>query len=150
MIRKLIVSFTLAVLSLAISAPFALGQQQTAKLPKQNPFRTPTKDTNTTAGASLKAALEGGRAKAAVNANSSNKNGQLQTFTYTVTSSRDGNSYSGQIVGRNPFDQPARVHGDLHPAGSSDHTDAFGVCGRREWRRGDGARRDRVQPDREG
>ena len=106
MIRKLIVSFTLAVLSLAISAPFALGQQQTARLPKQNPFRTPTKDTNTTAGASLKAALEGGRAKAAVNANSSNKNGQLQTFTYTVTSSRDGNSYSGQIVGRNPFTNP--------------------------------------------
>jgi hypothetical protein len=71
-----------------------------------NPFRTPTKDTTTPAGASLAAALESGRAKASANANSQNRGGQLQTFTYTVTSTRDGNTYSGQIVGRNPFTNP--------------------------------------------
>jgi hypothetical protein len=104
MIRKSIVSFTLAVLSLAISAPFALGQQQTAKLPKQNPFMSPTKDPNSPVGAALRAALT----KSKANASSSNHNNgqQLQTFTYTVTSSRDGNTYSGEIVGRNPFTNP--------------------------------------------
>jgi hypothetical protein len=30
-------------------------------------------------------------------------NSNLATFTYTVTSSRDGNSYSGAMVGKNPF-----------------------------------------------
>jgi len=100
--RRTIVSFVCAAIALVLSAPAGFAQQ-TAQLPKLNPFRTPTKDPSTAAGASLKAALESGRAKAGVNAKSSHDNDQLQTFTYTVTSSRDGNTYSGQIVGRNPF-----------------------------------------------
>jgi|HubBroStandDraft_6_1064221.scaffolds.fasta_scaffold103488_2 hypothetical protein len=103
--RRTILSFVCAAIALVLSAPAGFAQQ-TPQLPKLNPYRTPTKDTTTTAGAALKAALENGRAKASVNANSANKNGQLQTFTYTVTSSRDGNSYTGEIVGRNPFTNP--------------------------------------------
>jgi hypothetical protein len=103
--RKTIVSFVCAAIALVLSAPAGFAQQS-AQLPKLNPFRTPTKDPSTAAGASLEAALESGRAKAGVNTNSSNINGQLQTFTYTVTSSRDGKTYSGQIVGRNPFTNP--------------------------------------------
>jgi hypothetical protein len=103
--RKTIVSFVCAAIALVLSAPAGFAQHS-AQLPKLNPFRTPTKDPSTAAGASLEAALESGRAKAGVNTNSSNINGQLQTFTYTVTSSRDGKTYSGQIVGRNPFTNP--------------------------------------------
>ena len=87
--RRTIVSFVRAAIVLVLSAPAGFAQQS-AQLPKLNPFRTPTKDAATPAGASLKAALESGRAKAAVNANAASNNGQLQTFTYTVTSSRDG------------------------------------------------------------
>jgi hypothetical protein len=103
--RRTIVLLVCAAIALVLSAPAGFAQQS-AQLPKLNPFRTPTKDSTTPAGASLAAALESGRAKAGVNANSLNKGGQLQTFTYTVTSSRDGNTYSGQIVGRNPFTNP--------------------------------------------
>ena len=103
--RRTIVSFVCAAIVLVLSSPAGFAQQS-AQLPKLNPFRTPTKNESTVAGASLKAALESGRAKAGVNANSANKNAQLQTFTYTVTSSRDGNSYTGEIVGRNPFTNP--------------------------------------------
>jgi hypothetical protein len=103
--RRTILSFVCAAIALVLSAPAGFGQQ-TAQLPKLNPYRTPTKDASTTAGAALKAALENGRAKAGAKANSANSNAQLQTFTYTVTSSRDGNTYSGQIVGRNPFTNP--------------------------------------------
>jgi hypothetical protein len=35
-----------------------------------------------------------------------NGNGALATFNYTVTSSRDGNSYTGTIVGASPFTNP--------------------------------------------
>ncbi|HET6176266.1 MAG TPA: hypothetical protein VFE61_04985 [Candidatus Sulfotelmatobacter sp.] len=103
--RRTIVSFVCAATVLVLSAPAGLAQQS-AQLPKLNPFKAPTKDESTAAGASLKAALESGRAKAGVNANSANNNGQLQTFTYTVSSSRDGKSYTGEIVGRNPFTNP--------------------------------------------
>jgi hypothetical protein len=103
--RRTIVSFVCMAIALVLSAPAGFAQQ-TAQLPKLNPFRTPTKDPSTVAGASLNAALESGRAKAGLNANSSHNNDQLQTFTYTVTSSRDGNTYSGQIVGRSPFTNP--------------------------------------------
>ncbi len=103
--RRTIVSFVCAAIVLVLSAPAGFAQQS-AQLPKLNPFRTPTKDAATPAGASLKAALESGRAKAAVNANVASNNGQLQTFTYTVTSSRDGKTYSGEIVGRSPFTNP--------------------------------------------
>jgi hypothetical protein len=37
---------------------------------------------------------------------SKTKGPQLQTFTYQVTSTRDGNVYSGQIVGKSPFSDP--------------------------------------------
>jgi hypothetical protein len=103
--RRTIVSFVCAAIVLVLSAPAGFAQQS-AQLPKLNPFMHPTKDPNTAAGAALKAALESGRTKAGANANSSNNNGQLQTFTYTVTSSRDGNTYSGQIVGQSPFTNP--------------------------------------------
>ena len=65
--RRTIVSFVCAAIALVLSAPAGFAQQ-TAQLPKLNPFRTPTKDPSTAAGASLKAALESGRAKAGVNA----------------------------------------------------------------------------------
>lgn len=106
MLRKTIVSFTCAAIALAVSAPFAFGQEST-KLHKLNPFMTPTKDPSTAAGAALQDALNKAKAAATLKANSSNKNGpQLQTFTYAVTSSRDGNFYTGQIVGRSPFSDP--------------------------------------------
>jgi hypothetical protein len=96
-----------AVFALLISVPAALGQQQTAKLPRQNPFMTPIKDANTPAGAALRAALTKSKASAsAASANADKNNQQLQTFTYTVTASRDGNTYSGEIVGRSPFTNP--------------------------------------------
>jgi hypothetical protein len=103
--RRIIVSFVCAAIALVLSAPAGFAQQ-TAQLPKLNPYRTPTQDESTAAGATLKAALESARAKASVSANSLNNNGQLQTFTYTVTSSRDGKTYTGEIVGRNPFTNP--------------------------------------------
>ena len=101
MVRKSMVSFMCAAIALVASAPFAFGQQS-ALLPKPNPFMTPTKNPSTAEGAALEAALN--KANSAVHANANKKNGpQLQTFTYTVTSSRDGNVYSGEIVGRSPF-----------------------------------------------
>jgi hypothetical protein len=101
MIRRIIGPLMFIASALMISTPIALGQQQTAKLPKQNPFITPSKDPNTPAGAALRAALSKNKANASSNFN--NNGQQLETFTYTVTSSRDGKSYTGEIVGRNPF-----------------------------------------------
>jgi hypothetical protein len=101
MVRKSMVSFMCAAIALVVSAPFAFGQQA-AVLPKPNPFMTPTKNPSTAEGAALEAALN--KANSALHANANKKNGsQLQTFTYTVTSSRDGNVYSGEIVGKSPF-----------------------------------------------
>jgi hypothetical protein len=54
--RKTILSFVCAAIALVLSAPAGFAQQ-TAQLPKLNPYRTPTKDTTTTAGAAIKAAL---------------------------------------------------------------------------------------------
>ncbi|MGA7625902.1 MAG: hypothetical protein WB630_04090 [Candidatus Acidiferrales bacterium] len=101
MIRKAIFLLLFSVIALMISTPIALGQQQT-KLPKQNPFLTPIKDPSTAAGAALQGALN----KSQANGVSSNNNAHLPLFNYTVTSSRDGNSYSGTIVGRSPFTEP--------------------------------------------
>jgi len=98
---------TCAAIALGVLAPFAFGQHA-AKLPKLNPNMTPTKDPDTEVGARLKAAIDSVKSKADSNAASASKaNGQeLQTFTYQVTSTRDGNVYSGQIVGKSPFSDP--------------------------------------------
>lgn len=107
MSRKPNMLLTCAAIALGVLAPFAFGQQ-TAKLPKLNPFMTPTTDPNTEVGARLQAAIDTVKSKANMNAMSASKtNGaELQTFTYTVTSSRDGNVYSGQMVGKSPFSDP--------------------------------------------
>ena len=103
MVRKAIVPFICSVIALAVSAPFAFGQQSTT-LPKLNPFMTPTTDPSTAEGARLQAAIN--NATTAANLNSSSNGPQLQTFTYSVTSSRDGKVYTGQIVGLSPFFDP--------------------------------------------
>ena len=107
MSRKPNMLLTCAAIALGVLAPFAFGQQA-AKLPKLNPNMTPTKDPDTEVGARLKAAIDSVKSKANSNAaNASKANGQeLQTFTYQVTSTRDGNVYSGQIVGKSPFSDP--------------------------------------------
>lgn len=107
MSRKPNMLLTCAAIALGVLAPFAFGQQA-AKLPKLNPNMTPTKDPDTEVGARLKAAIDSAKSKADSNAASASKaNGQeLQTFTYQVTSTRDGNVYSGQIVGKSPFSDP--------------------------------------------
>jgi hypothetical protein len=67
-----------------------------------------------------------------VNANSSKNNGQLQTFTYTVTSSRDGNTYSAVIVGRNSFTNPlgfTAISSQLIPVIVRTHTVFTGLVG---------------------
>ena len=109
MSRKPNMLLTCAAIALGVLAPFAFGQQ-TAKLPKLNPYMTPTKDPNTEVGARLQAAINSVKSKANMNAMSASKtNGlELQTFTYQVTSTRDGNVYSGQIVGKSPFSDPQR------------------------------------------
>jgi len=107
MSQKPKILFVYAAIALGVFAPFAFGQQ-TAKLPKLNPFMKPTKDPNTEVGARLQAEINSVKSKANMNAMSASKtNGpQLQTFTYQVTSTRDGNVYSGQIVGKSPFSDP--------------------------------------------
>jgi len=107
MSRKPNMLLTCAAIALGVLAPFAFGQQ-TAKLPKLNPYMTPTKDPNTEVGVRLQAAINSVKSKANMNAMSASKtNGlELQTFTYQVTSTRDGNVYSGQIVGKSPFSDP--------------------------------------------
>jgi hypothetical protein len=107
MSRKPNMLLTCAAIALGVFAPFAFGQQ-TAKLSKLNPFIRPTTDPNTEVGAHLQAAINSVKSKANMNAMNANKNNdpQLQTFTYSVTSSRDGNVYSGQIVGKSPFSNP--------------------------------------------
>jgi hypothetical protein len=87
-------------LLLVTSAVF--GQQ--AQIPKQNPFLTyaPTVATANTPAS----ALPGGSHQ------------MLPLFTYTVTSSRDGNTYTGTIVGPDPFAHPggsARVPTQIVP-----------------------------------
>lgn len=104
MVRKAMIRFVCAMTVLVFGASVAFAQQ-TAVLPKLNPFMTPTTDPSTAAGARLQAAVN--NATAAANRNANKTSGpQLQTFTYTITSSRDGNVYSGEIVGRSPFFDP--------------------------------------------
>jgi hypothetical protein len=107
MSQKPKILFVYAAIALGVFAPFAFGQQ-TAKLPKLNPFMKPTKDPNTEVGARLQAEINSVKSKANMNAMSASKTKgpQLQTFTYQVTSTRDGNVYSGQIVGKSPFSDP--------------------------------------------
>jgi len=98
MVRKSIFSFTCAVAALLLSCSVATAQQQT-QLPKRNPFLKPTK--------SAGAAAASVKSNAARDAFHSNKSAPtLPLFNYTVTSSRDGNTYSGIIVGRDPFTDP--------------------------------------------
>ena len=105
MVRKSMVSSVCAVIALVVSAPVLFGQQQRV-LPKQNALLKPTKDPETGQSKALVAALN----KGAVSASKSSNSEHLPVFNYTVTSSRDGNTYSGTIVGDSPF---------LHPAGST-------------------------------
>jgi len=107
MSQKPKILFVYAAIALGVFAPFAFGQQ-TAKLPKLNPFMKPTKDPNTEVGARLQAEINSVKSKANMNAMSASKTKgpQLQTFTYQVTSTRDGNVYSDQIVGKSPFSDP--------------------------------------------
>ncbi|MGA8223048.1 MAG: hypothetical protein WB780_15475 [Candidatus Acidiferrales bacterium] len=95
MIRKLTTLFLCAFAALFFSSSIATAQQQT-QLPKQNPFRTLTKSPTATAEART-------RANAATNGADHDGGAVLPTFDYTVTSTRDGNTYSGTIVGRSPF-----------------------------------------------
>jgi hypothetical protein len=92
MVRKSTIVFLCAAAALFASTHAAFAQQQ-AKLQKLNPFLTATPDP--IAAAATRAALDKNKG-----------NGNLATFNYTVTSSRDGNSYTGTIVGGSPFTDP--------------------------------------------
>jgi hypothetical protein len=101
MFRKSTMLCLCALTLLMLVASAVLGQQ--AHLPKQNPFLhyVPTVPT-----ANMPAAVP-------------DKSHQtLPLFTYTVRSSRDGNTYTGTIVGPNPFTRPggsARVPTQIVP-----------------------------------
>src|ERR1700734_2004107 len=92
MVRKSTLLFFCAAAALLFSVPAAFAQQQ-AKLQKLNPFLTATPDPK--AAAATRDALANNKG-----------NGNLATFNYTVTSSRDGNSYIGTMVGASPFTDP--------------------------------------------
>jgi hypothetical protein len=101
--RKLMVYFLSTALILLGVAPQAFEQEKT-KLPKQSGYSKVI--TETPAGAeAVRSALAGGNA-AQSNAAQDKKNPQLEVFTYNVTASRDGNTYSGVIVGKSPFTNP--------------------------------------------
>jgi len=84
--------------ALMLSFSFGAMAQQQAKLPKLNPFLPPPVAANANIGAANVTANPG--------ANTHSSGSQLQTFNYTVTATRDGNTYSGTMVGRSPFDNP--------------------------------------------
>lgn len=88
--RKSMMFLLSATIALLVFAPLTFGQQ-TVVLPKLNPFMTPSTTPSTAA---------------AINNTSPSNGPQLATFSYTVTSSRDGNVYSGKIVGTSPFSNP--------------------------------------------
>jgi len=92
MVRKSIVSFLFATIALVLAAPAAIAQQQSA-LPKQTPLFHGPKE-------------PAAAAEAAPGKSNANTAGTLPLFSYTVTSSRDGNTYSGVIVGDSPFTDP--------------------------------------------
>lgn len=102
MVRKSMMSSVCAAIALIVSAPVVFGQQQSV-LPRQNPFLKPATDSKTGQSVALAAALR----KGTLSANNSSNSAQLPLFNYTVTSSRDGNTYSGTIVGDSPFVNPA-------------------------------------------
>ena len=106
MIRNSIMSSVCAAIAVLVSAPAVFGQQQSV-LPRQNPFLKPAKDSETGQSVAMTTALS----KGTVTASKSSEGTHLPLFNYTVTSSRDGNTYSGTIVGDSPF---------LHPAGSTE------------------------------
>lgn len=87
MFRKSRMLCVCALTMLVLVASAVFGQQ--AQLPKQNAFLpfVPTVPTANTANTAL----------------TNNSNQTLPLFTYTVNSSRDGNTYTGTIVGPNPF-----------------------------------------------
>jgi len=94
MFRK---STTLCVCALPLLMLFAsLVSGQQAQLPKQNPY--------------LPYATTIPAANQTATARPNDANQTLPTFTYTVNSSRDGNTYTGTIVGPDPF---------AHPGGSA-------------------------------
>ncbi|MGA7312655.1 MAG: hypothetical protein WBX22_01670 [Silvibacterium sp.] len=102
MVRKSMMSSLRALIALVVSAPVVFGQQQSV-LPKQNPFLKPAKDSETGQSMALATALKSGTLGASNSSNKSSNGAHLPLFNYTVTSSRDGNTYSGTIVGSSPF-----------------------------------------------
>lgn len=97
MIRKSIISSICAVIALLVSAPAVFAQQQSL-LPRQNPFLKPALDPETGQSMAMQNAISNGTLKA----NNKSSGATLPLFTYTVTSSRDGNTYTGKIVGEDP------------------------------------------------
>ena len=94
MVRKSMMSSVCAAIALVVSAPVVFGQQKSV-LPKQNAFLKPAKDSETGQSVALAAALSKGK----LSANKSSNGAHLPLFNYTVTSTRDGNTYSSTIVG---------------------------------------------------
>lgn len=82
----------------ALIFSFTATAQQQPQLQKLNPFLSPSAASSDNIGA--------GTLTANARTNSDGSGHKLQTFNYTVTSSRDGNTYSGTIVGRSPFENP--------------------------------------------
>jgi hypothetical protein len=97
--RKLMVYFLSTALVLLGVAPQAFEQEKT-KLPKQNGYSKVITESPAAAEA-VRSAVANGNA-----APDKKKNPQLEVFTYNVTASRDGNTYSGVIVGKSPFNDP--------------------------------------------
>ena len=96
MVRKSMMWFVCVVVVFSASAAFA---QQQGVLPQQNPFLNP--DPNLSGAEAIV------KPNAAANAiGNSAESPTLPVFNYTVTASRDGNVYSGTIVGRSPFTDP--------------------------------------------
>jgi hypothetical protein len=97
MVRKAMMWFVCALIALIFSGAAAFAQQK-PQLPKQNPYVKPTKSLAPSAEASV---------KSNATSNALDKNSKtpasLPLFNYEVTSSRDGNTYNGTIVGRSPF-----------------------------------------------
>jgi hypothetical protein len=83
MARKSLMWFVCAVIVLSFNGSVAFGQQKT-QVPKQNPFLKPTNSLGAEANAKSEAS----------NPLNKGKNSQtLPLFNYTVTSSRDGNTF---------------------------------------------------------
>ena len=102
MFRKSTTLCACVVTMLMLVASVVFGQQ--AQLPKQNPFLPYV----TTLAATNPSATALGN----------NSNPTLPLFTYTVTSTRDGNTYAGTMVGPDPFAHPggsARVPTQIVP-----------------------------------